>query len=96
MYCPNCGKQIDDRAVVCVGCGVPVTPMASQLKSPYDGFYRSGDDKILAGVCGGLAHKFKMPPLAVRILSIFIPFNIILYIVGAIAMPVLPTKNIHI
>ena len=23
MYCTNCGKQIDDRAVVCVHCGVP-------------------------------------------------------------------------
>lgn len=23
MYCRNCGKQIDDKAVVCVGCGVP-------------------------------------------------------------------------
>jgi hypothetical protein len=24
MYCPNCGKEIDDRAVVCVHCGVAV------------------------------------------------------------------------
>lgn len=23
MYCRNCGKQVDDQAVVCVGCGVP-------------------------------------------------------------------------
>lgn len=23
MYCRNCGKEIDDKAVVCVGCGVP-------------------------------------------------------------------------
>jgi peptidoglycan/LPS O-acetylase OafA/YrhL len=22
MYCPNCGKQIDDKAVICVHCGV--------------------------------------------------------------------------
>ena len=22
MYCPNCGKKVDDKAVVCVGCGV--------------------------------------------------------------------------
>lgn len=25
MYCRNCGKQIDDQAVYCVGCGVPPT-----------------------------------------------------------------------
>ena len=24
MYCRNCGKEIDNLAVVCVGCGVPV------------------------------------------------------------------------
>ena len=24
MYCPNCGKQIDDKAVICVHCGVAV------------------------------------------------------------------------
>jgi TM2 domain-containing membrane protein YozV len=24
MYCTNCGKEINDKAVVCVGCGVPV------------------------------------------------------------------------
>ncbi|MCD7729358.1 MAG: DUF4190 domain-containing protein [Clostridia bacterium] len=24
MYCKNCGSQIDDRAVVCPHCGVPV------------------------------------------------------------------------
>lgn len=23
MYCRNCGKAIDDKAVVCVACGVP-------------------------------------------------------------------------
>lgn len=23
MYCKNCGKEIDDNAVVCPGCGVP-------------------------------------------------------------------------
>ena len=23
MYCSNCGKQIDDKAVICIGCGVP-------------------------------------------------------------------------
>ena len=28
MYCPNCGKQIDDKAALCVGCGVPVAANA--------------------------------------------------------------------
>ena len=24
MFCSNCGKEIDDKAVICPGCGVPV------------------------------------------------------------------------
>lgn len=24
MFCPRCGKQLDDNAVVCVGCGCSV------------------------------------------------------------------------
>ena len=24
MYCSNCGKKVDEKAVVCVGCGVPL------------------------------------------------------------------------
>ncbi len=24
MFCPKCGKQVDDRAVICVGCGQPL------------------------------------------------------------------------
>ena len=24
MYCSNCGKKVDEKAVVCVGCGCPL------------------------------------------------------------------------
>jgi hypothetical protein len=27
MYCPSCGKEIADEAVVCISCGRPVTPL---------------------------------------------------------------------
>ena len=27
MYCKNCGSQIDDKAAICVHCGVSVQPM---------------------------------------------------------------------
>ena len=29
MFCKNCGKEIDDKATVCIHCGVP-TPNAQQ------------------------------------------------------------------
>lgn len=28
MYCTNCGKEIDDKAVICVHCGVKTTPLS--------------------------------------------------------------------
>lgn len=27
MYCKNCGKEINDNAVICVNCGVAVKPL---------------------------------------------------------------------
>ena len=31
-----------------------------------NGFYRSSDDKVIAGVCGGLAHKFDLNVTGLR------------------------------
>jgi len=33
MFCKNCGKKLDDKAVICVKCGVPVRNVSSQQKS---------------------------------------------------------------
>lgn len=30
MFCSNCGAQIDDKAVVCVKCGVPTNNYSTQ------------------------------------------------------------------
>ena len=30
MFCPNCGKQLDDRAVICPNCGVPIPGTSHQ------------------------------------------------------------------
>lgn len=39
MFCKNCGEQIDDRAVICPKCGVPVNNNAfSQNDAPSAGF----------------------------------------------------------
>lgn len=37
MFCKNCGKEIDDKAVVCIHCGcatVDETPKKSEEKDP--------------------------------------------------------------
>ena len=34
-YCPNCGAQIDDKAVICVHCGVAQPGSASKSNSDW-------------------------------------------------------------
>lgn len=36
IKCPECGREISDKAVSCPGCGCPVEFMSSEKKSPYD------------------------------------------------------------
>jgi formate hydrogenlyase subunit 3/multisubunit Na+/H+ antiporter MnhD subunit len=33
MFCTNCGNQIDDKAVICPKCGVPVKGGNTNIKS---------------------------------------------------------------
>ena len=55
--------------------------------------YRSSTDKVLAGVCGGIAEYSNMDPTLIRVIAVlitvftgFIP-GIIAYIIMAIIMP---------
>ncbi len=56
--------------------------------------YRSRQKRILAGVCGGIAEYFKIDPLIIRLLFVFIFFlngaGIIAYIIGWIIIPEKP------
>jgi uncharacterized membrane protein YvbJ len=36
MYCTNCGKQIDDNAVICSACGVPTKNYNKQVQETDD------------------------------------------------------------
>lgn len=45
MFCNNCGKEIDDKAVVCVHCGVPTK--STNAPAQEDGSLGC----LLGGVC---------------------------------------------
>lgn len=53
--------------------------------------YKSSNDKVLAGVCGGMGEYFEIDPVLVRILWVISAFvggaGILAYIVAAIVMP---------
>lgn len=34
MYCKNCGKEIDDRAEICIGCGIRAREPLAEKKNP--------------------------------------------------------------
>lgn len=47
MYCNNCGKEIDDKAVVCPNCGVATQNMQNNTSSVDNGGFGWG----LLGCC---------------------------------------------
>ena len=56
----------------------------------FDSLYRSSDDKLLAGVCGGLARRMALPPLLVRIafvLALFFGIGVPLYVIAWVVVP---------
>ncbi len=50
-------------------------------------FYRSRDDKVIAGVCGGLAERFGWEPVLVRVLAVLAFF----FVMGPLALIVYVT-----
>ncbi len=57
--------------------------------------YRSKTDKMVAGVCGGLAQYFGIDPTLVRLIFALLVFfgvgsGVVLYIILAIVMPLEP------
>lgn len=63
----------------------------SKKSSKIKRLYRSGQDRILAGVCGGMAEYFSVDPVLIRLLWVAGTFvwgaGLVLYIIGWIIMP---------
>lgn len=61
--------------------------MATNVKK----LYKSGSDKMLGGVCGGIAEYFQVDSTLVRLAFIFLLFlggsGLLLYLVGLVVMP---------
>jgi len=57
--------------------------------------YRSEDDKILGGVCGGLGEYFDIDPTIVRLIFVLLGLQgsgVILYIVAWFLVPIKPKQ----
>jgi phage shock protein C len=65
--------------------------MEYKSRSDYRRLYRSWDDRILAGVCGGLGEHFGIDPVILRIIMVILVFaggpGIILYLLFWLFIP---------
>ena len=71
---------------------IPLEPLNAPALE-FRRFYRSKNNKVIAGICGGLAHLLKIDPTILRLLFIvitlitgFVPM-LVAYIIGIIIIP---------
>ena len=71
------------------------TPVEVPMDSRYDGLYRSSDDRMLLGLCGGMGHKWGIPVTIVRLVVVGLAIGFVgfAYFAGVFA-PELRTKKV--
>ena len=95
MYCPQCGKQYNEKVNFCCHCGAAMfTPAAGSTKPKKLALSRT--NKKIAGVCGGFAEYFDMDPTVMRLiwvmLALFVGWGVIGYLIAWIVMPEAPPE----
>ena len=88
---PQAGMNVDFESDGRAAYGVFVLTEAASASPAGSGFYRSSDNKSLGGVCGGLAHKWGSNPVLLRIIALFVPVGIPIYIVMWLSLAERPT-----
>lgn len=63
--CPYCAEQIQDQALKCRYCGSSLG--GSPLSRPW---HRSRQNKMIAGICAGLAEEFDVSVTALRLAAV--------------------------
>jgi len=80
--CPYCAEEVRDQAIKCRYCGSRLDGRRSTAD-----WYRTANDRMIAGVCGGLAVQFGVPTAVVRLA--FALMTLFSYGVGLIIYAVL-------
>lgn len=91
--CPYCAEEIRAEALKCRFCGSLVEPVSAQiLSAPWT---RRRRDKVIAGVCVGLAEQFGISVTIVRLAFVLSALfsggvAVLLYVALWLAMPLEP------
>jgi phage shock protein PspC (stress-responsive transcriptional regulator) len=65
------GSQVIQSAGDLMGLRFPAEPPPLSVAKAYpSGLYRSTNDKLLLGLCGGLAHRFTVPAIWLRLILV--------------------------
>jgi phage shock protein C len=102
--CVKCGKGVCPEEVVmidgklyCKECSDRMREQEAREKEDGKRLYRSRKDRVLFGVCGGIAKYFNVDPTIVRIIWVILTFaygvGIILYIIMALIIPKEPFED---
>lgn len=90
FFCKKCGAQLEDGTDFCNACGATVEKESknastnnSKNHSSSNALTKSDDGKILAGVCAGMSKKWNLNPWIFRVLFLFVPSGVLIYIVLA-------------
>ena len=91
MYCKKCGAELPQDAVFCPRCGAAIREGEFSKMNFKKNLYRSSRNKMISGVCGGIAEYFGIDPTLVRLGVVLLTAlggaGVLAYIILAIVVP---------
>ena len=100
MFCSHCGNQIPSGSRFCSSCGAACVPTANPAGYPPPSrLYRSQTDRMVAGVCSGIAQHYGWDVTLVRLVLVLCVlcggFGVLAYVIAWIVIPEAPYAMPH-